>query len=1120
MKLTARFRRLRLGYGVFFGVTTLAGSTVLLLIQRQVENASDWDLWLVGMMGLGMLAWWGIPLRRHTPSRQGSEIRNDLRWCKALADVSDGVAMLDFHSGITWYSPSWATLLGYSNGEYQDNLQDAWRSRVHPDDRVRIEDCCCRIRTGESRSCRSEYRVRMKHGSYKWVQDVVFGIDAATGAGASRAIIQRVDVDASREAERTVYWLSRVDLPDEAQALLQQMVRYLAAELDVAVALIGMLDQHSQEVKAVAGVRDGMVFTPPRYPLAGTPCERAVETGFCLHLEGVAELYPSDVMLKAEGLTSYAGIPLLSTGGQALGILVILDRKPMERRAAIEATVRLCATRAASEIRRLEAAEALRNRDRVIETLFHSMPAISSVKDVSGRYLAVNDEFSRFTSLSQADVIGFTPAQLFDKQTADLICHADRMALGNEGLTRCQETFVIGGKRYELVTSKFPLRDSFGSAYAIASISVDITEQVQQQRSLKESEEKLRTLFDCARDAILVLDADGICVDCNESAIQLFVTRRHEIEGKRFSDFAPELQPTGESSLGMGRRVIRSVLGGAPQLFEWRACRLDGEALDCEVSLNSLRWGGELHLLAIVRDVSERRAEREELELLHAASNATPVGILVTDLEGRIQWTNAALSQMTGYAPAELVGMHSRDLKSGQHNDAFYRSLWETVLRGDVWTGELTNKRKDGTCYLERMTIASVSTTDGNRRGFVAVKEDITKERRLEESFSRAQRLESIGLLASGLAHDLNNVLTPIILSIELLDGSVQDERIRDRLSTISTAAVRGANIVKQVLTFARGVDGERSIIRPAQVLKEVAQLARETFPRQIEVVLATRTETANVEADVTQLHRVLLNLAINARDAMPNGGKLTLGICNSAVGANRAKVLGRIDPGDFVEISVSDTGTGISRDVLEHLFEPFYTTKPRGRGTGLGLSSAYGIVRSHGGAIEVQTDVGKGTTFRVLLPAILGTKDQGSSPPWSLPIIGEGRRVLVVDDELPIRSCAADILTMMGFVVSTAADGVEALEIFLEKPDSFALAIVDHMMPRMGGLELISELKKIAPRLGVISSTGLGAEHDAEKGDLEILRGLGVRTRLPKPYTPQDLVAALGQEIRSSRAS
>lgn len=521
---------------------------------------------------------------------------------------------------------------------------------------------------------------------------------------------------------------------------------------------------------------------------------------------------------------------------------------------------------------------------------------------------------------------------------------------------------------------------------------------------------------------------------------------------------------------------------------------------------------GEERLLLVLIDETEKRRALEEVHLIHSALHAAPVAWLIVDAKGSIEWVNPAFTRLTGYTAAEAIGQNPRLLKSGQHSKEFYQQLWETITRGEVWEGVVQNRRKDGTHYHEHMVIAPVRNGEGAIAHFVAMKQDVTNERELERQLNQAQRLESIGMLASGIAHDLNNVLAPIVLSMELLRLKFAEVAAQAPLLVVEQAAQRGVGIVRQVLTFARGVDGERGEVSVRSLIKDVARLIEETFPRNIKVLADTSSAPPPVSGDVTQLHQVLLNLAVNARDAMPEGGTLCLRAFATEVDEARARLLPKLRPGKCVALVVADTGTGIAAEVLEHIFDPFYTTKPRGKGTGLGLSTVHGIVRSHGGAIEVKTALGEGTEFTVLLPAI-ETGGAIAAPEPELDVVGAGRRILLVDDEPAVLEIAGKVLRRHGFEVHLATDSLDALALF-QRWESWDLAIVDQMMPGVDGLGLARMLRQRLPRLPVILISGVVKDQTAAQSFAEGMAEIGVRVFMPKPFTEQALLAAIGREL------
>jgi len=613
---------------------------------------------------------------------------------------------------------------------------------------------------------------------------------------------------------------------------------------------------------------------------------------------------------------------------------------------------------------------------------------------------------------------------------------------------------------------------------------------------------------------ILSYAADGRAVIANEAAAKMVGTdvawllrqNFRKLESWRNSG----LLAAAEQALATGEEV--TLHGPLVTTF--------GRSLWIEAHFVPFSYKGEQHLLFIMGDETGSHFAQENLRLMETAVRAAPLGWVVTDPAGTIEWVNPGFTALTGYTAEEAVGRNPRVLKSGRHAPEFYANMWATIKRGEVWSGEMFNQRKDGGLYHEFMTIAPIRDEANVIRHYVAIKQDMTERKALEKQLARAQRLESIGMLASGIAHDLNNIFAPILLSLELLKLKYPTADARKTLEMIEGAGQRGAGIVRQVLTFARGIDGERTPVQPKYIVKEAAQILSETLPRNIRIETEVAQDLPPVMGDATQLHQVLLNLAINARDAMPAGGRLVLGAKTVQVDAARALHNPPLKPGLCVALTVSDTGSGIPPEVLEHIFEPFYTTKPLGKGTGLGLSTVYGILRSHGGAAEVATKLGVGTVFTVLLPALATPAGKvDSRPPMDTPLDGAGRRVLAVDDEEPIRLITLHTLQRHGFAVEVANDGAEALAIFRGDPSRFAIVITDLMMPRMNGRKLAQEIRRLAPSLPIIASSGLSEESAEPGGGESSLTALGVRTLLRKPYTEAELLAAMRRELGESPA-
>ena len=505
----------------------------------------------------------------------------------------------------------------------------------------------------------------------------------------------------------------------------------------------------------------------------------------------------------------------------------------------------------------------------------------------------------------------------------------------------------------------------------------------------------------------------------------------------------------------------------------------------------------------------EREQERQQLRLQHTALEAAANAILISDREGKIQWVNDAFTRLTGYEREEAMGQNPRVLKSGAHDPLFYQRMWQTISSGLVWQGGLTNKRKDGTLYEEEMTITPVRSHKEEITHFIAIKQDVTERKRLEQQFLRAQRMQSIGLLAGGVAHDLNNVLAPVLLALPLLRNPLPPDQRNHIIDTLEQSVKRGANIVQQVLTFARGVEVQRVLVQIRHLIREVTRIAEETFPRDIHIRTDVPANLWPFLGDPTQIHQVLLNLAVNARDAMPAGGQLTFAARNVELREHREFLDFELGPGRYTSVVVSDTGSGIAPDLLERIFEPFFTTKPAGKGTGLGLSTVLGIIKSHGGLVEVRSQVGLGATFTLFLPAapVQVAHDRTDSAS-SLPR-GGGELILLVDDEAGILQVTRSTLEANGYCVITAREGKEALAILSSRAADVKAVVTDLMMPSMDGLALATSLRRLYPALPVVATTGL-LNPPNEEDRAGQLRDLGVKHLLHKPFQAEQLLSAL----------
>ena len=509
--------------------------------------------------------------------------------------------------------------------------------------------------------------------------------------------------------------------------------------------------------------------------------------------------------------------------------------------------------------------------------------------------------------------------------------------------------------------------------------------------------------------------------------------------------------------------------------------------------------------------VFERQAADEALRAgdarFHQVAENIHQALWILEIEPpRVSYVSPRFAEIWGVSDAALHGSPHAWLNS-VHAEDRGRIAARAKSRG-AGEGHLDTYRivrPDGAIRWVRHRTFCVRDGAGQVRRLISLAEDFTEQKKLEEQLLRSQRLEAIGTLAGGVAHDLNNILAPLLMAAELLKNRVTVPRDRDLVLMMEQGAQRGADIVKQLLAFSRGVEGGRSSVAPAAVLAEMTTLMRETFPRDLAIVSTVAPGLATVQANPTQLHQVLMNLCVNARDAMPRGGTLTLTGANVTLTAGDQHLHPAAQIGAYVVFSVADTGEGIPRENLNRIFDPFFTTKEVGKGTGLGLSTVLGIVRSHGGFITVYSELGRGTVFKVYLPAETtpGAAAAGATTSPTAP--GRGELVIVVDDEPAIREATRELLQDAGYRVITAPSGREALLAFLEERETVRLVLTDLMMPGMSGAELAEALRALEPEVRIIATTGL--DQDEKRAELA---EIGVTEILTKPCAPAELLAAV----------
>ena len=752
---------------------------------------------------------------------------------------------------------------------------------------------------------------------------------------------------------------------------------------------------------------------------------------------------------------------------------------------------------------------------------------------------------------------------------------------------------------------------------------------------LQAAEGKFRALVEQSIVGIYIIQDDRF-VYVNPTMAGIFGRSEEEMTSRTVYDF---LVPEDHA---LARENLRKrTSNGAPSIhYHLRVLHQSGAVLQVEVHSSRADYNGRPAVMGTLLNITERKRSEEALHLQSTALTAAANAILIANRDGTIVWVNPAFTTLTGYTLAEAVGKNSRDLvKSGEHDAAFFKHLWTTILAGQIWKSETVNRRKDGTLYTEFQTITPVKNEQGEITHFIAIKEDITarkqseariseqaeiidrspllitisnilgevtyfsggalrllgmkkedvlgrkpedlfppetmqrlgygrdvalatgtwrgevpfltrdgrsvvvdlllaiikdaagkprarisigtdvtEKKQLEEQALRAQRLDNLGLLAGGIAHDLNNALAPIMMAGPLLHQYLSDPGALRMLGIIEQSSARGAALVRQMVSFARGTGTEKQLVQVSHVLREVINLATSTFPKSIRIESHLPSDLWPVLSDPTKIQQVFLNLCVNARDAMSDGGELTLSAANRTLDAvEAAKISPNARSGDFLTVEIRDTGTGISPDVLEKIWDPFFTTKREGKGTGLGLSTVGSIVRQHDGFVIVQTSHTRksphGTTFTVYLPAAKGKIKSGPSAHPFESQQGNGELILVVDDEKPVCELTSKILTSHGYNVMTASDGVDAIVAFVPRAAEVRLLLTDMEMLVVSGPVLAAALRRLKPDLPIVAMSGAGSQSDetykkfataflAKPFEAEALLSI-VRRTLDAPPTP-----------------
>ena len=993
-----------------------------------------------------------------------------------------------------YVNPRICEITGYDAREITGGMRV--KDIVLPEDRARVEETIGRHLTDETSRFWYGFRALRKDGAKI---DLELAGTRTAHNGRPAIIGTLVDITERKRAESLQHALYRIT--DRASSVTQLTDFYAAVHAILGELIyvrnfyIALYDRDTGDLTFPYFV-DEYDSPPPPHKLGRGLTEYVLRTG--QPLLATPDVFQNlvdrgEVVLLGGASVDWLGVPLMEAD-RAVGAIVIQSYSDSVRFGRNEQEILTYVSRhIAVAIDRKRTESALRESEEQHRAIIAGMGDGIMLHETGGGLRSWNPSALRILDQSAAELAGWPYANkdvdpIHEDGSAFLPGEYPALVSLHTG-SPCTDTVFgfrtpAGARRWISINTQPLVRDGDELPYAVVTSFTDITRRKEAENALYRSEQRFRSLVEAIPDWIWETDASGRYTYASPKVKDLLGFEPSEILGKRPRDF---MQPSDANEFGV--QMMSFASRGEPfSGFQNRHVTKDGRTVVLETSgVPVFDDSGQFRgYRGIDRDVTSRKHGEEERARLKMAVDQAAESILITEPDGRIVYVNPAFERITGYGRDEVLGRTPSILRSGKHDTAYFAALWGTIRRGEVWSGHITNRRKDGSLYEEEMVISPVRDSTGSIVNFVAVKRDMTRELEMERRLRQSQKMESLGQLAGGIAHDFNNVLGVIQGGLALLKSRVTDQS-HIRYIEISESAVN----------------------RGADVADELTRVLEHSIEKTIEIVTDIPPDLPLVQGDAGQLYQMLLNLCINARDAIlqPEGrsstGRITIAAATLSGENVRKNFKDAIAP-TYVRVSVSDTGCGMSDEVRSRIFEPFFTTKPPGKGTGLGLAVAYGIVKSHFGIIDVETSPGAGTTFHIYLIAYpeekLVVPEERNEP-----IIGGNETILVVEDEEALRNLLTELLQSYGYRVLQAEDGVSGLELFARHRDEIKAVITDMGLPRMSGQDLFARIRELDPASRVVLASGyLDPELKSQ------LFTLGAKAFLQKPYQPADILRVL----------
>ena len=935
---------------------------------------------------------------------------------------------------LTYVNPAMARILGYAP---QELIGREALVVVHPDDHALVTENMRRRITGEAETLQYSFRGLRKDGKILEIE-VLGGRMELHGRpaifGSFLDITARKQTDAALAESR------------QHLATLIQSVDGIVWEADARTFAFTFVSQRAER-------------------LLGYPCQRWLEeaTFWSEHIhpedrERAVQFCTASTAGKRDHEFEYR---MLAADGRVVWLhdivkVVVENDQPIKLRGVM---VDITARKQAEKVRQ-ESEERFR-------TIFEQAPlGVALIDSLTGRIYEANHQY--------AEIAGRTREELAQIDWMR-ITHPDDLSEDLANMAQLNAGKVTGFQMNKRLIR--PDGSGVWISLTVATIKVPnpahplhlaMIRDITVQREVEAHTRELAGYLDKAHDAIIVVNLDNRITFWNEAATRLSGLTATEALGRTPGELA------GSLPLAQLNAMRQAVLQTGAWQGDIQLRNKQDHLFDLNLSTTLIRdeAGRPKARLNIFTDISERKKteahSREQVALL----NQTRDLIIVTDLNGCVTFWNEGAERLSGWLRTEIVGQPvAALLVPGQAERS--ASIRQIVNETGNWQGEVRIQSKSGAAFDLDLRVTLLRDVDGNPTGRLNVGTDITEKKKLEEQFFRVQRIESIGMLASGIAHDLNNVLTPILMTAPMLRRNATDPLDLRLLETLEHSAERGASLVRQILSFAHGTAGEPRLLQIKHIARDLIEVIEETFPKSLQLEHDFPNEIWPISANPTQIHQVLLNLCVNARDAMPKGGTLSLSTANRRLDEAQAAAIPGARPGAFVLLEVRDTGTGIPPEALAHIWEPFFTTKGEAKGTGLGLSTVRGIVENHRGFIALQTAAGTGTTFQVYLPAA-ETEDATVASVHPFLPRGNGELILLVDDEVNNRDVTHATLARYGYRVLVAGNGTEAIALFVPRREEIRLVITDLNMPNLDGSALARILLRLKPDLRILAISGL----------------------------------------------